>query len=143
MIPFRWTGWSDSDAPESSAGLAGLYRSGSGEHDNRICIVKRAGALQFGLVVWGSGASSCSGSGVVNGPPDAPRFQMAGDSPCTIKAARKGGRITFASGLPPGCSYYCSPKASLAGAALAQVSSRRDQALRAKDLVGEPLCASG
>jgi hypothetical protein len=42
--------------------------------------------------------------------------------------------------VPDGCAYYCGARARLTGARFAQVGTGREDAAKAKDLVGDPLC---
>ncbi len=65
---------------------------------------------------------------------------MAGDVDCAIDAEMEGTRVTFPATVPDGCSYYCSPAATLAGKAFEKTGDTAEDALRASDLVGNPLC---
>ena len=42
---------------------------------------------------------------------------------------------------PRGCAYYCGSPARLTNVRLTRNGGTKDAALRAKDLVGEPLCS--
>lgn len=129
-------------APPRTAGLTGLYESGSGRSRNQLCIIQRGGGeARFGLVVWGSNMHSCSGSGSVERNGNRLRFSMAGDSSCTLEAAVEGGRVTLPSSIPEGCSYYCGAQARLAGASFNRTGSTASDAMKARDLVGDSLCA--
>jgi hypothetical protein len=68
------------------------------------------------------------------------KLAMAGDSACTIEAAISGKTVKLPKEVPAGCSYYCGARASLAGTELTQTGTGKNDALKAKDLVGEPLC---
>lgn len=123
--------------------LTGLYeREGAGP-TNQMCIIEKAGALHFGLVVWGGGMHSCSGTGTVTRDGARLRFSMAGDEACAIDAVVSGTTITLPAAIPDGCAYYCGARASLANARFTQKGTTERDAARAKDLVGESLCAPG
>jgi hypothetical protein len=130
-----------SAAAVATAGLTGLFEGGSGAVKNQLCILDRgAGNARFGLVVWGANQHSCSGSGSVVRDGGRLRLAMAGDSACIIDAAIEGDRITLPATLPEGCAYYCGARARMAGAAFQRSGSSAADAMRATDLVGEPLC---
>ncbi len=121
--------------------LAGLYE-GSGEPRHQMCVVEgKGGEERFGLIVWGANQHSCSGAGTVSREGDKLRLAMAGDSECTIEATISGKTVKLPSSVPQGCAYYCGARASLGGAELTQQGTTKEAAMRAKDLVGEPLCA--
>jgi len=119
-----------------TATLTGLYESGP----SRLCIVEAAGAARFGLVVRRGADSGCSGAGVAARRGDRLRLTMAGEAACAIDARLDGAALTFPARVPPGCAYYCAPDAGLAGAAFAKTGGAEADALRARDLVGDPLC---
>jgi len=125
-----------------TAALTGLYEGGSGEARNQLCILDRAGSdSRFGLVVWGANLHSCSGTGSAARDGDTLRLSMAGDESCAIEARIDGnGAVTLPDSLPEGCAYYCGAQASLAGADFAKVGGTAQDAARATDLVGDPLC---
>ena len=121
--------------------LTGLYEGGAPERPSQLCITEGAGgANRFGLVVWGANDHSCSGAGTVSRRGGALRFTMLGDSSCTFEAPVSGTTVTLPSALPEGCAYYCGARASMAGASFTQKGTREEDALKAKDLVGDPLC---
>jgi hypothetical protein len=125
------------------AGLTGLYEGGAGRTKNQLCIIDRAsGEARFGLVVWGGAMHSCSGSGSATRSGGSLRLAMAGDSTCTIQARIEGGSVTLPASLPPGCSYYCGARARMAGTIFRRTGNRVADAMKAKDLVGDPLCVS-
>ncbi|MDP8913282.1 MAG: hypothetical protein M3N39_06880 [Pseudomonadota bacterium] len=131
-----------SERPEALATLTGLYEGGGREPRHQMCVVKGQGGEQrFGLIVWGSNQHSCSGSGTVTRTGDRLRLAMAGDATCTIEASISGKTIKLPETVPQGCGYYCGERATLGGAELTQQGSTEQAAMRAKDLVGEPLCA--
>lgn len=130
------------EAPEALATLTGLYEGGDGKPRHQMCVVKGQGGEQrFGLIVWGGNQHSCSGSGTVSRTGDRLRLAMAGDSACTIEASISGKTVKLPKALPQGCAYYCGERATLGGAELTQQDSTERAAMRAQDLVGEPLCA--
>ncbi len=123
------------------AGLTGLYEGGEGDRRHQMCVVKgKGGEQRFGLVVWGDSMHSCSGSGTVSREGDRLRLAMAGDSACTIEASISGTTVKLPGTVPEGCSYYCGARASLGGAELKQAGTTEQAAMRAKDIVGDPLC---
>lgn len=131
-----------SAAPEVLATLTGLYEGGGREPRHQMCVVKGQGGDQrFGLIVWGGNQHSCSGSGTVARNGNGLRLAMAGDSACTIEASISGKTIKLPEAVPQGCAYYCGQRATLGGAELTQQGTTEAAAMRAKDLVGEPLCA--
>ena len=128
-------------APGRIATLAGLYEGGAGNQKHQMCVVEGSGGGQrFGLVVWGANMHSCAGSGTVSRSGDVLKLAMAGDSACTIVAAINGKTVKLPQQVPSGCSYYCGAQAKLGGAELTQVGTGKDDAMKARDLVGEPLC---
>ncbi len=127
-------------APSRLATLTGLYEGGSSEPRHQMCIVAEGGSERFGLVVWGENLHSCSGSGTAARSGDTLRLTMAGDSACTIEAKISGNSVKLPEGTPAGCAYYCGARASLKGAELRQVGTGEADAMKAKDIVGDPLC---
>lgn len=123
------------------AGLTGLYESGEGPRRNQICLAERDGAARFGLVVWaGEGNNSCTGKGRVTRQGDRLSLAMQGDETCAIEARIEGDSIALPASLPEGCAYYCGPGAEMAGTRFDRTGSSDDDARRAVDLVGDPLC---
>ncbi len=124
------------------ASLTGLYEGGKGEPRNQMCVIDgKGGEQRFGLIVWGANQHSCMGSGTISREGDRLRLAMAGDSACTIEATVSGTTVRLPSSVPEGCAYYCGQRATLGGAELSQQETGKDAAMRAKDLVGEALCA--
>ncbi len=127
--------------PAQTDTMFGLYEGG-GARRNQLCIVERDdGAARFGLVAWNGAAPGCSGAGTAayaSGTIVA--LEMDGDEPCMIEARLDGRRLTFPPGLPRGCSYYCAPGARLAGLDFVKTGGTDVDAMRARDLVGDPLC---
>lgn len=121
--------------------LTGLYESGTGTPRNQLCMVVNSPTdTRFGLVVWGAGQHSCSGSGSAERAGDRLRLRMAGDAACVIDARIDGGSVVLPDSIPDGCAYYCGARATMTGARFAQVGMGRDEAIKAKDLVGDPIC---
>lgn len=125
-----------------TAGLTGLYEGGLAGRPNQMCIIDRGtGNAVFGLVVWGSNMHSCSGAGEAVREGDRLLLSMAGDEECKIEATMTGGRIVLPAQVPEGCSYYCGARAQIGGATFERKGTTVEDAMRAVDLVGEPLCA--
>ena len=123
--------------------LVGLYEGGEGSPRSQMCVVEgKGGEARFGLVVWGGNMHSCSGAGTLDKNGDKLRLAMAGDSACTIDASISGKTVRLPDKTPPGCAYYCGARASLGGAELTQTGTSEADAMKAKDLVGDPLCAT-
>jgi hypothetical protein len=121
--------------------LIGLYEGPPGAQVNQLCVVEgKGGAERFGLVTWGGNLHSCSGTGTITRNGDTVRLAMTGDSACAIEAKISGTRIALPETVPEGCAYYCGARARLSGASFDQKGTTRADALRAKDLVGDPLC---
>ena len=124
-----------------TANLTGLYQ-GVGTPPSQICILDRGiGNARFGLDLRDAGGRSCSGAGAAAREGGALRLTMAGDEPCVIAAAIADGEVAFPESLPAGCAYYCGAGAAMAGARFAKVGGDVEDAMRARDLVGDPLCA--
>ena len=142
----------DSAAASSTAGtastaarltrLTGLYEGGNGQQPNQLCIIEGQQA-RFGLVVWGSNLHSCSGSGTAVREGEKLSLRMAGDETCTIEASISGTTIVLPDSVPDGCAYYCGQRASLERASFTQKGTTVEDARKAKDLVGDPLCTGG
>jgi hypothetical protein len=122
--------------------LTGLYEKKGGETANQLCMIaKGPDKARFGLVVWGSNLHSCSGAGEAVRTGDRLVLTMTGDSACRIEARLSDGIVTFTAPPPAGCSYYCGARARLDGASFTRVGATKDDALKAKDLAGDSLCA--
>ena len=123
-----------------TANLTGLYE-GAGAPPSQLCILDRGmGNARFGLVARDAQGRSCSGAGAAVREGGLLRLTMTGDEPCEIEAAIAGGRLVFPAALPPGCDYYCGPEAVMAGAGFAKIGGTAGDAMRARDLIGDPLC---
>jgi hypothetical protein len=123
--------------------LTGLYEGGQARPPNQLCIVEGQGEPRFGLVVWGANQHSCSGSGTVSRSGESLRFRMAGDETCSFEARIAGTTVTLPASVPDGCAYYCGARASLTGASFVQSGNSAEDAAKARDLVGDPLCTGG
>jgi len=129
-------------AAVGTATLTGLYEGGDAGATNQLCMIDRgAGDTRFGLVVWGGNMHSCSGSGSAAREGENLRLTMAGDETCAIEASISGETITLPAAVPDSCAYYCGARATLGGATFQRKGATAEDALKAKDLVGEPLCA--
>jgi hypothetical protein len=127
--------------PGEIESLMGLYEGGDVSRKNQLCMVENAGEQpRFGLVVWGANLHSCSGSGTAVRSGDRLQLKMAGDEACTIEARISGSSIILPDSTPDGCAYYCGANARLTAVRLDQVGKGRNDAAKAKDLVGDPLC---
>ena len=130
-------------APVQVATLTGLYEGGPAGRRDQMCMIEREGRVRFGIVVRGAGSEGCSGAGTAVRQGDALRLDMAGDEACAIDARIDGARIAFPAALPAGCAYYCSRGARFSGAAFDKIGGTAEEAVRAEDLVGDRLCATG
>lgn len=128
--------------PVQLADLTGLYQApGKGEQRARMCMLSdRSGAVSFAAVTETPDGGSCGGAGEAVRQADRLRLTMAGDEECVIEARIAGTRVTFPPRLPAGCAYYCAPGATLAGAVFEKTGGSAQQAMRALDLAGDPLC---
>lgn len=127
-------------AASTSTSLTGLFESAAGETRNQLCMVQGEGSARFGMVVWGGNLHSCSGTGTATRSGDTLTLAMAGDSTCSIEARMEGDTITLPATLPEGCAYYCGARARMTDAIFTRTGATREDALKAKDLVGDPLC---
>lgn len=121
--------------------LTGLYEGGPDLQPNRICMIGNGDSASFGVVtVMGH---TCSGSGTVERNGERLRFSMSGDQPCSFEAKLEGGAITFPNTVPASCSYYCGAGASFeeVDRPFVKIGSQQEDALKALDPVGEPLCS--
>ena len=122
--------------------LTGLYEGGQGPRRNQLCLIEREGrSPSFGLIVWGSGDTNCSGRGVARREDDRLRLLLDGDESCALDARIEGGQISLPATIAPECArYYCGGDARMAGAVFERAGSTQADAQRAGDLVGDPLC---
>jgi len=130
--------------PVQTDTLTGLYEGGSGARRNQLCMIEREGGrASFGFVVWGPGETSCSGSGPATRSGNRLELRLDGDESCALEAAIDGRRVTLPASMPEQCArYYCGTGASMTGATFDKVAGAEADAMRAVDLVGDPLCAN-
>jgi hypothetical protein len=126
--------------PSSPAELTGLYEGARTAQTDQLCMIGGRDQARFGAVVWGSAMHSCLGAGQAVRQGDRLTFTMSGDSACQIVATVSGDRISFPASVPEGCAYYCGARAGFAGASFTRKGSTEVDALKATDLVGDPLC---
>jgi hypothetical protein len=127
-------------APAAPAGLTGLYEGARTAQTDQLCMIGGADQGRFGTIVWGSAEHSCLGAGRAVRRGDKLILTMSGDSACEIDARIAGDTIEFPAAVSPGCSYYCGARAGFAGAKFTRKGFAKADALKAKDLVGDPLC---
>lgn len=122
--------------------LTGLYLGeGKGKQQDRICMVTApSGAVRFGIVTMERDRAACSGIGRVKRQGAEVTLIMGGDEDCAIRATIEGVRIKFPASISDSCTYYCSAGATLAGKRFEKTEDTAEAALRAADLVGDPLC---
>lgn len=125
--------------PVQTATLTGLYES-AGPSPSQLCITEQGRAARFGLVTRRDGRPGCSGAGTATRSGATLRLVMDGESACAIEARLENGRVTFPATLPRGCAYYCAPGAQAGGTVFAKAGGTREDAQRARDIVGDPLC---
>jgi hypothetical protein len=123
-------------------GLTGLYEGGSGDQKSQLCMIAKGASDQaeFGLVVWGANQHSCLGSGEATRSGERLTLKMAGDETCSIDARIQGGKVMFPANLLAGCDYYCAASATMARATFNRSGSTKADALKARDIAGDPLC---
>ncbi|HWH21736.1 MAG TPA: hypothetical protein VNT25_00385 [Allosphingosinicella sp.] len=124
------------------AGLTGLYESEAAPRANQMCIIDQGGRASFGIVVWGANMHSCAGAGEAVKEGAVLRLTMKGDQACAIEARMEGDKVSLPAAIPAGCSYYCGAQAKLSGATFSFKGGSVEDAVKAKDLVGEPLCSA-
>jgi hypothetical protein len=125
-----------------TATLTGLYESATAPRRNQMCMIEREGrAGTFGFVIWGPGEKSCSGSGPATREGNVLRLRLDGDESCVLDARVEGTRITLPTDIPSDCErYYCGVGVQMGGVTFDKVAGEQADALRATDLVGDPLC---
>lgn len=125
----------------ATARLTGLYEGGDGPQRSQLCVIdKGSGNARFGINLWGAEMHSCSGAGSAVRSGERLTLTMEGDRTCTIEARISGGTVTLPASVPEGCSYYCGKQARFTGAVLTRSGSSAADAMKAKDLAGDPLC---
>lgn len=127
-------------APVQTATLTGLYESADAR-PSQLCITGQGRTARFGLVTRRNGQAGCSGAGTATRNGATLRLVMNGESACAIEARLDGGRVTFPASLPRGCAYYCAAGAQAGGTAFVKTGGTQQDAVRARDIVGDPLCA--
>ena len=122
--------------PVQTSELTGLYEAAG----SQMCMITEAsGAAAFGLVREAPNGS-CSGAGDASRTGNRLRLTMAGDEECVIEAQIEGTQMTFPAAVPESCAYYCGAGATLAGTRLEKTGGTTQDAMRATDLAGDPLC---
>jgi hypothetical protein len=122
------------------ASLTGLYEGGPDLAPSQLCIIDEKQEIRFALLMRRDAEKSCSGGGTLVRDGGTLRFTMAGESACAFDAALNGRTVTVSGPVPPSCSYYCTAGTSLDGANFTLHGASIEDARRARDLVGEPLC---
>ena len=105
------------------------------EGRDRLCIAGEAGNYRAGLVIFGSGNVNCSASGRIAIEKGQIALVPRGEGSCRISLSLEGDTVRIAE-VPAACSYYCGPRASMAGKSFSQVGASEAVA----DLAGDPLC---
>lgn len=125
-----------------TAQLTGLYEArGEGGKSARMCMISDpSGTASFAIVTETPGAGSCGGAGQAVREAGLLRLTMAGDEKCVIEALVEDRQVAFPPNLAEGCAYYCAPGATLAGADFEKTGGTAQDAMRATDLAGDPLC---
>ncbi len=143
LIALAGCGGGEDDAKDDAASvLAGLYEGGEGPRRNQMCLIERDGATRFGLIAWAdSGNNSCTGKGRATRDGERLTLAMQGDEACVIEARIEGDAITLPPSLPEGCDYYCGPGVEMTGARFDRSGDSAENARRAVDLTGDPLCS--
>lgn len=132
---------SEPEAPEERASLVGLWEGAPAAHRDQLCLVRKAGKTQFGVVTWGPNLIGCSGAGEAERKGDSITLRMTGDSACTIEAGVAGDRIVFRQAAGAGCAnYYCGHGVRFEGARFTRQAGGAAAARKATDIAGDPLC---
>lgn len=119
----------------------GLYLGSGAAEESRLCITgSQATGWRFALVLRDERGLACGGAGRAEVVPAGLRLEMAGDESCEIEARLSGLEMAFEPPLEDGCAYYCAQGASLAGASFRKIGGSEEDALKARDPVGDPLC---
>ena len=141
LIGLAACGGGGGNVSEAKGGLTGLYEGGDGPRRNQLCLVDRGGATRFGVIVWAdAGNNSCTGRGRATRDGEGLRLAMQGDETCVIEARIEGDAVILPAGLPEGCAYYCGPGVEVAANRFDRSGNSAEDAQRAVDLVGDPLC---
>lgn len=129
-------------AEVQTAELTGLYEGGevNGERSQLCMVPQDGGETAFGIVVRGPDGGVCSGAGTAVQDGADVRLTMAGDEQCEIASTAQGTQLTLTGNGSAGCPYYCSRNARFAGEIFEKTGGTVEDAMRATDLVGDPLC---
>jgi hypothetical protein len=127
-------------AKDAPLRLTGLWEAGSAPQKSQLCMTGEGAEAEFGLTVAGPGAAICAGAGKAVRSGEQLTLTMSGDRACELTARIEGSAIVLPASAPESCSYYCAEGARLAGVRLTRSGSTRADALKAKDLAGDPLC---
>lgn len=135
------SGRSRSGPSVQTAELTGLYEAaGEDGQKGQMCVVPEApGTFSFALVTEAQGGG-CGGAGDAVLEGNLLRLNMTGDEECAIEAQVDGTRVTLPASLPEGCAYYCAPGATLSGQSFEKTGGTVEDAMRATDPAGDPLC---
>ena len=126
--------------PSDAPGLAGLYQAGNPAQPSQLCIADKGDSTQFAINLWGPNMTACSGAGLAKAEGGRLTLTMTGDAACALTAEVKDGKLVLPAAVPEGCAYYCSPKASFAGASFTLKEAGAAGAAKARDVAGDPLC---
>ena len=128
--------------PVQTADLTGHYEArADGAQRARMCMISDpSGLASFGIITETRDGGGCGGAGKAVREANVLRLTMAGEGDCVIKGTIARTQVRFPQGLAKGCSYYCAPGASLAGAIFEKTGGTAADARRAVDLAGDPLC---
>lgn len=132
----------DSGQPVQTASLTGVYEArGQGGQRGRMCMVAGgSGAASFALVTRRADGRGCGAAGEAVRSGKLVRLTMGGESQCIIEARASDTQLALPGSLPPGCAYYCARGATLAGTMFEKTGGTAEDAKRATDLAGDPLC---
>lgn len=108
---------------------------------SQMCMISDdSGVAAFAIATETPGDGSCGGAGEAVRQGNVLRLTMTGDKKCAIEARIAGTQVTLPPDLSEECAYYCAPGATLAGAAFEKIGGTAEDAMRATDLAGDPLC---
>lgn len=107
----------------------------AGEGRDRLCLAGEPGNYRGGLIAFGAGDVNCSASGRIEATGGSFALVPRGEGPCRIPLTIKGSSVRIGE-VPPACSYYCGPGATMTGKAF----NRADMGAKVTDLAGGPLC---
>ena len=107
----------------------------AGEGRDRLCLAGEPGNYRGGLIAFGAGDVNCSASGRIETTGGSFALVPRGEGACRIPLTIAGNSVRIGQ-VPPACSYYCGPGATMAGKAF----NRADMGAKVTDLAGDPLC---